>query len=203
MALRNMVFEGEDTLRKKCKPVTDFNRKLAVLLDDMADTMYDRSGVGLAAPQVGVLRRVVIIDTTPDEEVGVKVEMINPEIISREGTQTGQEGCLSVPGRYGIVERPMKVTARYQDRKGKFHEIRHTVYLTPGSRVAALMGTDRLEGCSSHNYCAQQVSPRLTVSGRTADGTVEVLEYEDWVLGTQFHPELEGRLPQLFGWLCK
>ena len=87
--------------------------------------------------------------------------------------------------------------------KGKFHEIRHTVYLTPGSRAAALMGTDRLEGCTSHNYCAQQVSPRLTVSGRTEDGTVEVLEYEDWVLGTQFHPELEGRLPQLFEWLCK
>lgn len=123
MALRNMVYEGEETLRKKCKPVTVFDRKLAVLLDDMADTMHDKYGVGLAAPQVGVLRRVVIIDTTPDEEVGVAVEMINPEIISREGSQTGQEGCLSVPGKYGIVERPMKVTARYQDRKGRFHEI--------------------------------------------------------------------------------
>ena len=123
MALRNMCFEGEEVLRKKCKPVTEFNGKLAVLLDDMADTMHDRNGVGLAAPQIGLLRRVVVIDTTPDEEVGVFVEMINPEIIAREGSQTGMEGCLSVPGRYGIVERPMKVTARYQDRKGRFHEI--------------------------------------------------------------------------------
>ena len=73
MALRNMVFEGEEVLRKKCKPVTDFGAKLAVLLDDMADTMHDRNGVGLAAPQIGMLRRVVVIDTTPDEEVGVFV----------------------------------------------------------------------------------------------------------------------------------
>ena len=123
MALRNMCFEGEEVLRKKCKPVTEFNRKLAVMLDDMADTMHDRNGVGLAAPQIGMLRRVVVIDTTPDEEVGVFVEMINPEIIAREGSQTGTEGCLSVPGKYGIVERPMKVTARYQDRDGRFHEI--------------------------------------------------------------------------------
>lgn len=123
MALRNLVYEGESTLRKKCKPVTDFGSKLAVLLDDMADTMHDSNGVGLAAPQVGMLRRVVVIDTTPDEEVGVAVEMINPEIIAREGSQTGMEGCLSVPGKYGIVERPMKVTARYQDRTGHFHEI--------------------------------------------------------------------------------
>ncbi len=123
MALRNMCFEGEEVLRKKCKPVTEFNQKLAVMLDDMADTMHDRNGVGLAAPQIGMLRRVVVIDTTPDEEVGVFVEMINPEIIAREGSQTGTEGCLSVPGKYGIVERPMKVTARYQDRKGRFHEI--------------------------------------------------------------------------------
>ena len=123
MALRNMCFEGEEVLRKKCKPVTEFNDKLAVLLDDMADTMHDRNGVGLAAPQIGLLRRAVVIDTTPDEEVGVFVEMINPEIIAREGSQTGMEGCLSVPGKYGIVERPMKVTARYQDRTGRFHEV--------------------------------------------------------------------------------
>lgn len=122
MALRNMVYEGDATLRKKCKPVVSFDKKLALLLDDMAETMRDKGGVGLAGPQVGVLRRVVVIDTSPEEESDL-IELINPEIIAREGSQTDTEGCLSIPGKYGIVERPMKVTVRFQDRNGDLCEL--------------------------------------------------------------------------------
>ena len=121
MAIRKIVKLGDDALRKICKPVDKFNLRLATLLKDMADTMYQAEGVGLAAPQVGILRRVAVVDVTEDHS-GL-LEMVNPEIIEREGTQTGREGCLSVPGRQAVVTRPMKVKARYQTRKGEWMEI--------------------------------------------------------------------------------
>ena len=121
MAIRKIVTIGDDTLRKHCKPQEKFDRRLATLLKDMADTMYKAEGVGLAAPQVGILRRVVVIDVTEDHS-GL-TEMVNPEIIEREGEQTGREGCLSVPGRRGIVTRPMRVKARFQDRNGDTYEM--------------------------------------------------------------------------------
>ena len=113
MALRKIALEGEECLTRVCRPVTDFNSRLHTLLDDMADTLAESGGVGLAAPQVGILRRVVVIDVGDG-----LVELINPEIISQEGSQCGREGCLSLPGRQGIVTRPRKVTVRAQDRKG-------------------------------------------------------------------------------------
>ena len=116
MGIRKIVKLGDDTLRKTCKPQEKFDRRLSVLLKDMADTMYKAEGVGLAAPQVGILRRICVIDVTPDHS-GL-IEMINPEIISREGSQTGREGCLSLPDRQGVVTRPMKVSVRFQDRNG-------------------------------------------------------------------------------------
>lgn len=106
MAIRNIVkdTDGYDTLHKKCRPVTDFNQKLWDLLDDMAQTMYKAQGVGLAGPQVGMLRRVFVID------VGEGIlEFVNPEILETSGTQEGAEGCLSFPGEYGMVERPNHV----------------------------------------------------------------------------------------------
>ena len=112
---------GDDGLRKICRPQEKFDHRLAVLLKDMADTMYKAEGVGLAAPQVGILRRIAVVDVTEDHE-GL-VELINPEIIEREGTQTGREGCLSVPGRQGVVTRPMKVKVRFQNRKGEWMEM--------------------------------------------------------------------------------
>ena len=121
MGIRKIVTIGDDTLRKHCKPQEKFDKRLATLLKDMADTMYKAEGVGLAAPQVGILRRAAVIDITEDHS-GL-LEMVNPEIIEREGTQTGREGCLSVPGRLGYVVRPQKVTVRAQDRKGKFFEL--------------------------------------------------------------------------------
>lgn len=118
MALRNIVTVGDKTLEKVCREVTKFDERLHTLLDDMADTLYEANGVGLAAPQVGVLRRVVLVDT--GEEI---LELINPELIATEGEQTGMEGCLSVPGKYGIVTRPMKATVRAQDRDGEWFEV--------------------------------------------------------------------------------
>ena len=113
MAIRKIVKLGDEALRKVCKKQEKFDLRLWLLLKDMADTMYKAEGVGLAAPQVGILRRVVVIDVGDG-----LVELINPEIISQEGSQCGREGCLSLPGRQGIVTRPMKVTVRAQDRKG-------------------------------------------------------------------------------------
>ena len=118
MALRNIVTEGDSVLTKISRPVTKFDRRLHVLLDDMTDTLVDAGGVGLAAPQVGVLRRAVVVDTGED---GI-LELINPEIIEESGEQTGLEGCLSVPGICGIVTRPNYVKVRAQDRDGNWFE---------------------------------------------------------------------------------
>ena len=119
MALRNIVEQGDPCLTKVCRPVTDFNSRLHTLLDDMIDTLDEAEGAGLAAPQVGVLRRVcLVLDEATDEYL----ELINPEIISVSGEQTGLEGCLSVPGKWGIVTRPNVVRVRAQDRYGDWFE---------------------------------------------------------------------------------
>ena len=118
MALRNIVTVGDSVLTKVSRPVTKFDRRLHQLLDDMTETLEDAGGVGLAAPQVGILRRVVVVDTGED---GI-LELVNPEIIAQSGEQTGLEGCLSVPGEYGIVTRPNEVTVRAQDRDGNWFE---------------------------------------------------------------------------------
>lgn len=117
MAYRNVVQVGDDVLRKKCFEVTKFDARLAQLLDDMKDTVRREEGAGLAAPQVGVLRRAVVVDV--DEGF---FEMVNPVIVASGGVQRGYEGCLSVRGRRGIVTRPLTVTVRYFDRSGKPHE---------------------------------------------------------------------------------
>ena len=119
MAIREIVKEGNDCLRKVCRPVEKFDERLAILLDDMAQTMYEGNGVGLAAPQVGVLRRVCVVLDEEDQ----LIELVNPEIIYTEGEQTGLEGCLSVPGKYGVVTRPEVVRVRAQDRDGQWFEV--------------------------------------------------------------------------------
>ncbi len=118
--VRKILTFGDETLRKISKPMQKFDLRLWLLLRDMADTMKKAEGVGLAAPQVGILRRVVVIDV--GDENGL-IELINPEIVSQEGEQEGSEGCLSAPGRRGFVKRPNKVTVRALDRKGKPFEI--------------------------------------------------------------------------------
>ncbi len=114
MALRRIVTGDDEILRKKCRVVTEFDERLWLLLDDMKDTLYKADGVGLAAPQVGILKRVVVIDVGDG-----LIELINPEIVSEKGRQEGTEGCLSFPGEWGIVVRPNKVTVKAQDRNGK------------------------------------------------------------------------------------
>ena len=128
MARRNILTKEQPGLYKKCRPVTDFNPRLHQLLDDMRDTLAPENGVGLAAPQVGVLRRAVIVLETnvPEGEEEYIIELVNPEIIESSGEQYGAEGCLSVPGEYGLVHRPMQVRVRAQDRNGNFFEVEGT-----------------------------------------------------------------------------
>ena len=121
MAIRRIVTEGDDLLTKKCRPVTDFNQRLHQLLDDMLDTLEESGGAGLAAPQVGILRRAVVVIAGEGEEDGF-LELVNPEFIFSEGEKTGPEGCLSVPGRWGMVTRPRHVRVRAQDRYGDLFE---------------------------------------------------------------------------------
>ncbi len=114
MAIRNIVKLGDDVLRKICRTQLTFDQKLATILDDMAETMYKAEGVGLAAPQIGILRRFCVIDVGDG-----LLELVNPVITEKSGSQTDREGCLSVPNRFEEVKRPMKVTVRAQDRNGK------------------------------------------------------------------------------------
>ncbi len=153
MAIRNIVKDGDSILLKKCRPVEKFNERLWVLLDDMAETMHAANGVGLAGPQVGLLRRVVVIDVGE----GV-IELINPKIVAYSGEQDGPEGCLSFPGEYGMVKRPNYVKVRAQDRNGKefeidgrellarafCHELDHLDGVVFTSRVSRMLGPDEL-----------------------------------------------------------
>ena len=117
MGLRKILTVKEPSLHKMCRPVEQFDGKLHKLLDDMKETLLDAGGVGLAAPQVGILRRVVVVDT--GEEI---LELVNPELLETSGEQVGAEGCLSVPGKYGLVKRPMVAKVRAQDRDGNVFE---------------------------------------------------------------------------------
>ena len=120
MGLRKILTDKDPALHKVCKPVTAFDAKLHKLLDDMRETLIDSNGVGRAAPQVGILRRVFLVDVGLNgEDI---LECINPEILETEGEQEGAEGCLSVPGRYGLVKRPYWVKIRAQERNGDWFE---------------------------------------------------------------------------------
>ena len=117
MALRKILTDKDPALHKTCKPVEKFDARLHTLLDDMRETLIDSGGVGLAAPQVGILRRVVLVDT--GEEI---LELVNPTMLETAGEQEGAEGCLSVPGKYGLVKRPNYAKVRAQDRQGNWYE---------------------------------------------------------------------------------
>ena len=118
MGLRKILTDKDPALHKVCKPVTSFDGKLHKLLDDMAETMRNANGVGLAAPQVGILRRVVVVDL--GDEI---LELVNPSLLETDGDQTGAEGCLSVPGKYGLVKRPYYAKVKAQDRYGDWFEV--------------------------------------------------------------------------------
>ncbi|MCI9299367.1 MAG: peptide deformylase [Oscillibacter sp.] len=142
MALRKIVVQGEDCLNKACRPVTEFNRRLHLLMDDLLDTLSEAGGAGLAAPQVGVLRRACVVMDDDTEEY---IELINPSIIAQSGEQTGPEGCLSVPGKWGLVTRPNYVRVRAQDRDGKWFEVE-------GEGLTARCYCHELEHLDGHLY---------------------------------------------------
>lgn len=142
MALRKIVEIGEDCLTKVCRPVTDFNRRLHTLLDDMTETLTEANGAGLAAPQVGILRRVCVVMDMDTEEY---IELVNPEIVTQSGEQTGMEGCLSVPGKWGLVTRPSYVRVRAQDRNGQWFEVE-------GEDLTARAFCHELEHLDGHLY---------------------------------------------------
>lgn len=158
MAIRNIITEEDPFLHKKCRPVEKFNQRLWTLLDDMAETLHEENGVGLAAIQVGVLRRAVIIDMGD----GVK-ELINPVILEQSGEQETMEGCLSIPGKWGMTKRPKHVKVRAQDRNGKFfeyegedllatascHEIDHLDGILFLSHVTRMLTNEELERMKS------------------------------------------------------
>ena len=142
MALRKIVVQGEDCLNKVCRPVTEFNGRLHLLMDDLLDTLSEAGGAGLAAPQVGVLRRACVVMDDDTEEY---IELINPSIIAQSGEQTGPEGCLSVPGKWGLVTRPNYVRVRAQDRDGKWFEVE-------GEGLTARCYCHELEHLDGHLY---------------------------------------------------
>ncbi len=121
MGLRKILTDRDPALHKVCRPVEKFDWRLRKLLDDMTDTLTQANGVGLAAPQVGILRRVVVVDTGD----GI-LELVNPTILQTDGEQTGAEGCLSIPGKYGLVKRPYYAKVRAQDREGQWFEAEGT-----------------------------------------------------------------------------
>ncbi len=137
MALRNVVKVGDPILNKKSRVVEKFDDRLSVLIDDMFETMYQAEGVGLAAVQVGLLKRVIVLDAGDGP-----IELVNPEIVFQEGEQRESEGCLSVPGKYGVCVRPAKVQIKAQDRTGKWH-----VYTGEGLKARCFCHElDHLEG---------------------------------------------------------
>ena len=154
MAIRKIVEKGDEVLRKKSFEVTDFGERTHQLLDDMYDTLVKADGAGLAAVQVGVLRRIFLVIDGESVQDGV-IEFINPEIISQSGEQKGLEGCLSVPGMQGEVTRPNKVTVRYQDRNGDLFEIKAEGFIAR----AICHETDHLDGVLYSDKAVRMLSP--------------------------------------------
>ncbi len=150
MAIRNIVKEGDPILTKVCRPVEKFDDRLAVLLDDMYETMVQGNGVGIAAPQVGILRRIFVIDIGEG-----KLEFINPKIIKTKGTQETSEGCLSCPGEYGITKRPMYVTAVAQNRYGD----QFTVNAEGLLAKAICHENDHLDGILFKEHVIRKIDP--------------------------------------------
>lgn len=148
MAIRTILTDEDPALHKVCHSVTKFDDKLGRLLDDMKETLRDANGAGLAAPQIGILRRVVVVVDNQEQ----MLELVNPEIIEVEGEQEGFEGCLSVPGRWGVVKRPMKAKVKAQDRHGNWFE-------AEGEEIVARCFCHELEHLDGHLFTER--APRL------------------------------------------
>ncbi|MBR6390146.1 MAG: peptide deformylase [Lachnospiraceae bacterium] len=158
MALRNIRIMGDPVLEKRCKEIREVTPRINELIDDMFDTMYEACGVGLAAPQVGILKRVVVIDTTGEDPH----VLINPEILETAGEQTGPEGCLSLPGKTGIVTRPNYVKVRAYDRDMKEYELE-------GEELLARAIVHELEHLDGHMYVEKVEGELMNVAGSDSD----------------------------------
>ena len=161
MGLRKILTTNDPALHKVCKPMVNFDDRLFRLLADMKDTLIDSGGVGLAAPQVGILRRVVLVDT--GEEI---LELINPTLVAVDGEQIGAEGCLSVPGKYGLVKRPYWAKVRAQDRHGNWYE-------AEGEGLIARCFCHELDHLDGHLYT--ELAERML----TAEELEELMEEDD------------------------
>ncbi len=158
MAIRNIVKDGDPILKKTCRKVEAFDEKLGELIDDMIETMRESNGAGLAAPQVGFLKQVCVVEADDSKP---PVELVNPEIIAEDEEQFGMEGCLSFPGQYGLVRRPRIVTVRAQDRHGNWFE-------TTGEDLEArafMHEVDHLNGVTFTSLAERMLSPEELVSG--------------------------------------
>ena len=162
MAIRKIVIEGDEVLQKVCRPVEKFDERLWTLLDDMYETLQQAEGIGLAAPQVGIRRRVVVIDIGEG-----KLELVNPEIIDQKGEQHSQEGCLSCPNQWGVTTRPAWIRVRAQDRNGEFFEYEAEELLA----VCSCHEIDHLDGI----LFKERVIGDLTADVRSQDETDELL----------------------------
>ena len=151
MAILNIVKDGDEILRRKCRPVENITPRITRLLDDMKATLHKANGVGLAAPQVGVLRRVCIVECEPGE----LIELINPEITEMSGEQEEVEGCLSVPGKWGVTKRPEKVTVKATDRHGNSFTVEGEGLLAR----ALCHEIDHLDGIIFYDKCVRMLSP--------------------------------------------
>ena len=151
MAILNIVKDGDEILRRKCRPVENITPRITRLLDDMKATLHKANGVGLAAPQVGVLRRICIVECEPGE----LIELINPEITEMSGEQEEVEGCLSVPGKWGVTKRPEKVTVKATDRHGNSFTVEGEGLLAR----ALCHEIDHLDGIIFYDKCVRMLSP--------------------------------------------
>ena len=177
MAIRTILTQGDPALNKRCHPVTKFDGKLANLLDDLRETLTEANGMGLAAPQVGILRRATVV--VPDPEKDEMVELVNPEILAQEGEQEDLEGCLSIPGMWGYVKRPEWVRVRAQDRHGNWFEIE-------GTGLAARCFCHELEHLEGHMY--DEHTDRLY----TSDEVDEMMAEEEQETGKKKRPGKRG-----------
>ncbi len=158
MAIRNIVKDGDPILKKVCRKVEVFDEKLGELIDDMIETMREANGAGLAAPQVGVLKQICVVEADTEKP---PVELINPEIIAKDEEQFGMEGCLSFPGQYGLVRRPRIVSVKAQDRHGEFFEV-------TGEDLEArafMHETDHLQGATFKELAERMLTPEELESG--------------------------------------
>jgi len=163
MAIRLVRVDEDPILRAKCKPIPEMTERLAGIIEDMFETMYDSEGVGLAGPQIGIRKRLFVVDTTLDPENGPfeRYVCINPEILETEGEQVGSEGCLSIPGKHATVRRPMKVRMRAQNEKMEWYELEAEgllarAILHENDHLDGILYTDRKEGPLLDNEEAEQ-----------------------------------------------